>query len=98
MRLSGLRVPDCNMDYVCHVIMSLSGLSVPDYHMDYVCHVATDVSGLSIPDVHVKYGCHIHKIKLEIETIPTCQKPCCKCNIQLAYMCILCCYWEETLN
>ena len=87
MKLSGLSVHECNMNCVCHVTMTLSGLSVPDYNMNCVCHVATDVSGLSIPDVHMEYGCHIHKIKLDIETIPTCQEPCCRCDIQLAYMC-----------
>ena len=67
------------MDCVCHVATNVSGLSVPDCNMDCVCHVATDVSGLSIPDVHVEtcHGYHVHKIELEIESVPTCQEPCC---------------------
>ena len=86
MKLSGLSVPDCNMDCVCHVIMKLSGSSVPDCNMDYVCHVATGLSGLSIPDVHMEYGCHMHKMELDIGCVPICQEPCCKRDIQLAYM------------
>ena len=86
MKLSGLSVPDCNMDCVCHVIKKLSGLSVPDCNMDYVCHVATDLSGLSIPDVHMEYGYHMHKIELDIGCVSICQEPCCKRDIQLAYM------------
>ena len=60
--------------------MKLSGLSVSDCNMDCVCHVATDVSGLNIPDVHMEtcHGCHVHKIELEIASVPTCQEPCCK--------------------
>ena len=87
-KLSGLSVPDCYMDCVCHVTMKLSGLSVPDCNMDCVCHVATDVSGLSIPDVHMEtcHGYHVREIELEIESVPTCQEPCCKRDIQLAYM------------
>ena len=85
-KLSGLSVPDCNMDYVCHVIKKLSGSSVPDCNMDYVCHVATGLSGLSIPDVHMEYGCHMHKMELDIGCVPICQEPCCKRDIQLAYM------------
>ena len=79
-KLSGSSVPDCNMDCVCHVTMKLSGLSVSDCNMDCVCHVATDVSRLSIPDVHMEtcHGYHVHKIELEIESVPTCQEPCCK--------------------
>ena len=86
MRMSGLSEPDCNMDYVCHVQMRLSGLSVPDCNMDYVCHVATDVSGLSIPNVHMEYGYHVYKIELDIGSVSICQEPCCKNDIQLAYM------------
>ena len=86
MKLSGLSVPDCNMDCVCHVIMKLLGLSVPDCNMDYVCHVATGLSGLSIPDVHMEYGYHMHKMELDIGCVPICQEPCCKRDIQLAYM------------
>ena len=86
MRMSGLSEPDCNMDYVCHVQMRLSGLSVPDCNMDYVCHVATDVSGLSIPNVHMEYGYHVYKIELDIGSVSICQEPCCKHDIQLAYM------------
>ena len=86
MRLSGLSEPDCNMDYVCHVPMRLSGLSVPDCNMEYVCHVATDVSGLSVPNVHMEYGYHVYKIELDIGSVPICQEPCCKHDIQLAYM------------
>ena len=86
MRLLGLSVPNRNMDYVCHVAMRLLGLSVPNRNMDYVCHVTTDVSGLSISDVHMEYDCHMCKIELEIESVPTCQEPCCKHDIQLAYM------------
>ena len=88
MKLSGLSVPDCNMDCVCQVIMKLSGLSVPDCNMDCVCHAATDVSGLSILDVHMEsdHGYHVNKIKFDIESVPTCQEPCCKRDIQLAYM------------
>ena len=37
-----------------------------------------NVSGLGIPD--------LCKIELEIESVPTCQEPCCKHDIQLAYM------------
>ena len=85
-KLSGLSVPDCNMDCVCHVIMKLSGSSVPDCDMDYVCHVATGLSGLSIPDVHMEYGCHMHKMELDIGCVPICLEPCCKRDIQLAYM------------
>ena len=61
-----------------HVPMKLSGSSVPDCNLDYVCHVATDVSGLSTPDVHMEYGCHMHKIELDIGSVPICQEPCCK--------------------
>ena len=86
MKLSGLSVPDSNMDCVCHVIIKLSGLSVPDCNMDYVYHVATDVSRLSIPDIHMECGCHMHKIELDIGRFPICQEPCCKRDIQLAYM------------
>ena len=86
MKLSGLSVPDRNMEYVCHVAMRLLGLSVPNRNMDYVCHVTTGVSGLSISDVHMEYGCHMCKIELEIESVPTCQKPCCKHVVLLAYM------------
>ena len=92
MKLSGLSVPDCNMDCVCHVTNKLSGLSVPDCNMDCVCHAATDVSGLSIPDVHIQsdHGYHVNKIEFcshgELKSVPTCQEPCCKCDIQLAYM------------
>ena len=88
VNLSGLSVPDCNMDCVYHVTMKLSGLSVPDCNMDCVCHVATDVSGLSIPDVCMEtcHDYHVHEIELEIESVPTCQEPCCKRDIQLAYM------------
>ena len=86
MRLLGLSVPNCNMDYVCHVAMRFLGLSVPNRNMDYVCHVTTGVSGLSISDVHMEYGCHMCKIELEIESVPSCQEPCCKHDIQLAYM------------
>ena len=86
MRLLRLSVPNRNMDYVCHVAMRLLGLSVPNHNMDYVCHVTTDVSGLSISDVHMEYGCHMCKIELEIDSVPTFQEPCCKHDIQLAYM------------
>ena len=86
VNLSGLSVPDYNMDCVCHVIKKLSGSSVPDCNMDYVCHVATGLSGLSIPDVHMEYGCHMHKMELDIGCVPICQEPCCKRDIQLAYM------------
>ena len=88
VNLSGLSVPDCNMDCVCYVTRKLSGLSVPDCNMDCVCHVATDVSGLSIPDVHMEtcHGYHVHNIELEIESVPPCQEPCCKRDIQLAYL------------
>ena len=87
MRLSGLSVTDCNMDYVCHVTMKLLSLSVPDCIIDYyMCHVASDVSGLSIIDVSMEYVCHKHKIKMEIESVPTCQERCCKHDIKLAYM------------
>ena len=87
VNLSGLSVPDWNMDYVCHVAMRLSGLSVPDWNMDCACHVTTDESGLSIQDVHMKYGYRVHGIQLlEMKGVPTCQKQCCKRDIQLAYM------------
>ena len=86
MRMSGLSEPDCNMDYVCHVQMRLSGLSVPDCNMDYVCHVTMRMSGLSIPNVHMEYGYHVYKIELDIGSVPICQEPCCKRDIQLAYM------------
>ena len=86
MRLSGLSVPDCNMDYVCHVQMRLSGLSVPDCNMDNMYHVTMRRSGLSIPDVHMEYGYHVYKIELDIGSVPICQEPCCKRDIQLAYM------------
>ena len=53
-----------------------------------MCHAATDVSGLSIPDVHMEsdHGYHVNKIEFDIESVPTCQEPCCKRDIQLAYM------------
>ena len=92
MKLSGLSVPDCNMDCVCHVTMKLSGLSIPDCNMDCVCHAATDVSGLSILNVHMEsdHGYHVNKIEFcshgELKSVPTCQEPCCKRDIQLAYM------------
>ena len=87
-KLSGLSVPDCNMDCVCHVTRKLSGLSVPDCNIDCVCHVATDVSGLSIPNVHMEsdHGYHVNKIEFDIESVPTCQEPCFKHDIQVAYM------------
>ena len=87
-KLSGLSVPDCNMDCVCHVTRKLSGLSVPDCNIDCVCHVTTDVSGLSIPNVHMEsdHDYHVNKIEFDIESVPTCQEPCCKHDIQLAYM------------
>ena len=87
-KLSGLSVPDCNMDCVCHVTRKLSGLSVPDCNIDCVCHAATDVSGLSIPNVHMEsdHGYHVNKIEFDIESVPTCQEPCFKHDIQLAYM------------
>ena len=34
----------------------------------------------------MEFGCHMCKIELEIESVPTCQEPCCKHDIQLAYM------------
>ena len=90
--VSGLSVPDYHMDCVYHVTIKLSGLSVPDCNMDCVCHAATDVSGLSIPDVHMEsdHGYHVNKIEFcshgELKSVPTCQEPCCKRDIQLAYM------------
>ena len=57
--LSGLSVPDCNMDCVCHVAMKLSGLSVPDCNMDCVCHVTMKLSELSVPDCNMDCVCHV---------------------------------------
>ena len=53
-----------------------------------MCHAATDVSGLSIPDVHMEsdHGYHVNKIEFHFESVPTCQEPCCKRDLQLAYV------------
>ena len=84
--LSGLGIPDLHMDYVCHVAVNLSGLSVPDCNMDNMYHVTMRRSGLSIPNVHMEYGYHVYTIELDIGSVPICQEPCCKRDIQLAYM------------
>ena len=35
---------------------------------------------------NLDHGYHVREIEFEIESVPTCQEPCCKRDIQLAYM------------
>ena len=63
----------------------------------YTWNMVAICAKFCIPDVHMEtcHGYHVHKIELEIESVPTCQV-----SMIFSWLTCLvsCCFWAEMWN